>query len=111
MADYNQVKTMDKAAAKAAGLYQNIGSDIDDPYIAELKSQVIHQDAIDAAQKDIRIVYTPLHGTGNIPARRVAAGGSGFEHVYVVRSRSCRTASSRRSAIRTRRPQRHLRWD
>ena len=39
MADYNQVKTMDKAAAKAAGLYQNIGSDIDDPYIAELKTR------------------------------------------------------------------------
>lgn len=83
VADYNQVKTMDKAAAKAAGLYQNIGSDIDDPYIAELKSQVIHQDAIDAAQKDIRIVYTPLHGTGNIPARRVLRE-IGFEHVYVV---------------------------
>ena len=81
--DYNQVKTMDKAAAKAAGLYQNIGSDIDDPYIAELKSQVIHQDAIDAAEKDIRIVYTPLHGTGNIPARRVLRE-IGFEHVYVV---------------------------
>ena len=83
VADYNQVKTMDKAAAKVAGLYQNIGSDIDDPYIAELKSQVIHQDAIDAAQKDIRIVYTPLHGTGNIPARRVLRE-IGFEHVYVV---------------------------
>ena len=36
-------------------------------YIAALKKQVKHQDAIDAVQKDIKIVYTPLHGTGNTP--------------------------------------------
>ncbi len=81
--DYNDVKTMDKEAAKAAGLYVVIGQDIDDPYIEELKSQVIHWDAIKAVQKDIKIVYTPLHGTGNIPARRVLKE-IGFENVYVV---------------------------
>ena len=81
--DYNTVKTMDKEAAKAAGLYETIGSDIDDPYIEELKSQVIHWDAIKEAQKDIKIVYSPLHGTGNIPARRVMKE-LGFENVYVV---------------------------
>lgn len=81
--DYNTVKTMDKEAAKAAGLYTTIGADIDDPYIEELKSQVIHWDAIKEAQKDIKIVYSPLHGTGNIPARRVMKE-LGFENVYVV---------------------------
>lgn len=81
--DYNTVKTMDKEAAKAAGLYETIGSDIDDPYIEELKSRVIHWDAIKEAQKDIKIVYSPLHGTGNIPARRVMKE-LGFENVYVV---------------------------
>lgn len=81
--DYNTVKTMDKEAAKAAGLYETIGANIDDPYIEELKSQVIHWDAIKAAQKDIKIVYSPLHGTGNIPARRVMKE-LGFENVYVV---------------------------
>ncbi len=81
--DYNTLKTMDKQAAMAAGLYESIGSAIDDAYIAELKSQVIHQDAIDQAQKDITIVYSPLHGTGNIPARRVMKE-LGFENVYVV---------------------------
>ena len=81
--DYNTVKTMDKEAAKAAGLYETIGADIDDPYIEELKSQVIHWDAIKEAQKDIKIVYSPLHGTGNIPARRVMKE-LGFENVYVV---------------------------
>lgn len=81
--DYNTVKTMDKEEAKAAGLYEVIGANIDDPYIEELKSQVLHWDAIKEAQKDIKIVYSPLHGTGNIPARRVMKE-LGFENVYVV---------------------------
>ncbi len=81
--DYGVVKTMDKSEAKAAGLYVTIGADIDDAYIEELKSQVIHWDSIKEAQKDIKIVYSPLHGTGNIPARRVLKE-LGFENVYVV---------------------------
>ncbi|WP_075721114.1 phospho-sugar mutase [Roseburia sp. 499] len=81
--DYATVKTMDKEAAKAEGLYQTIGADIDDPYIAELKSLVLHQDSIDAVGKDLKIVYSPLHGTGNIPVRRVLKE-LGFENVYVV---------------------------
>lgn len=82
--DYNTVKTMDFEEAKARGLYQVIGKEIDDAYIAELKKLVLHQDAIDAMQKDLRIVYTPLHGTGNIPVRRVLKE-LGFEHVHVVK--------------------------
>ncbi|MBE5922442.1 MAG: phospho-sugar mutase [Lachnospiraceae bacterium] len=81
--DYATVKTMDKEAAKAAGLYEVIGAAIDDAYMAELKKQVRHQDSIDAVQKDLKIVYTPLHGTGNIPARRILRE-LGFENVYVV---------------------------
>ena len=82
--DYNQVKTMDKKDAEAAGLYVVIGKEVDDAYIAELKSQVKNLDAIKAAQKDLKIVYSPLHGTGNIPARRVLKE-LGFENVYVVK--------------------------
>ena len=81
--DYNTVKTMALEEAKAAGLYETIGANIDDPYIAELKKTVVHQDAIDAVGKDLKIVYTPLHGTGNIPVRRVLKE-LGFENVYVV---------------------------
>ena len=81
--DYNNVKTMDKEEAKKAGLYEVIGTAIDDRYMEELKKQVIHWDSIKEAQKDIKIVYTPLHGTGNIPARRVLKE-IGFENVYVV---------------------------
>lgn len=82
--DYNEVKTMDKAEAVKKGLYVQIGKEIDDKYIEALKSQVKHQDAIDAVQKDIKIVYTPLNGTGNIPVRRVLKE-LGFENVYVVK--------------------------
>lgn len=81
--DYSAVKTMDKEEAVKAGLYEVIGGAIDDRYMEELKKQVIHWDSIKEAQKDIKIVYTPLHGTGNIPARRVLKE-VGFENVYVV---------------------------
>ena len=82
--DFNTVLTMDKEEAKKAGLYTVIGADIDDVYMEALKSQVIHKDAIDKVKKDLKIVYTPLHGTGNIPARRVLKE-LGFENVYVVK--------------------------
>jgi phosphoglucomutase len=81
--DYAVCKKMDKDAAVAAGLYQVIGADIDDPYIAELKKLVVHQDAIDAVGKELKVVYSPLHGTGNIPVRRVLKE-LGFTNVYVV---------------------------
>ncbi len=81
--DLSTCKTMDKEEAVKAGLFVTIGKEVDDDYIAELKKLVIHQDCIDKYGKDIKIVYTPLHGTGNIPARRVLKE-IGFENVYVV---------------------------
>ena len=81
--DLSTVKVTDEASATAAGLYQVIGAGIDDKYIAQVKAQVVNQAAIDKMQDQITIIYTPLHGTGNIPARRVMKE-LGFEHVYVV---------------------------
>ena len=81
--DLSTVKVTDEASATAAGLYQVIGADIDDKYIAQVKAQVVNQAAIDKMQDQITIIYTPLHGTGNIPARRVMKE-LGFTHVYVV---------------------------
>lgn len=81
--DLSTVKTMSAEDAMAAGLYEVIGAEIDDKYIAHVKAQVVNQDAIDKMQDGIKIVYTPLHGTGNIPVRRVLKE-IGFEHVYVV---------------------------
>lgn len=81
--DLSAVKTMSTEDAMAAGLYQVSGAEIDDKYIAHVKAQVVDQDAINQMQDSIKIVYTPLHGTGNIPVRRVLQE-IGFEHVYVV---------------------------
>lgn len=81
--DYAEVKSMSLEDAKAAGLFITIGGKIDDDYIAELKKQIKRQDCIDKYGKELKIVYTPLHGTGNIPARRILKE-IGFENVYVV---------------------------
>ena len=81
--DYAAVKTMPKTEAQEAGLYATIGQEIDDAYIEELKSLVLRKDCIDAVAEDMKIVYSPLHGTGNIPVRRVLKE-LGFVNVYVV---------------------------
>ena len=82
--DYNTVKTMDKAEAVSKGLYNVIGKEIDDLYMDELKKQIIHPEIIKEVAKDIKIVYSPFHGTGNVPVRRILKE-LGFENVYVVK--------------------------
>ena len=81
--DYHEVKTMSKEEAVRAGLYQVIGKEIDDAYMEELKKQIIHPEIIREMADDIRIVYSPFNGTGNLPVRRILSE-LGFKHVYVV---------------------------
>lgn len=81
--DISTVKIITREEAVAAGKYEIIGADVDDAYIAQVKAQVMNQDAINQMKDELSIVYTPLHGTGNIPARRVLKE-LGFTHVYVV---------------------------
>lgn len=81
--DYHEVKTMSKEDAIAQGLYVSFGTEIDDKYMVELKKQIIHQDVIDEMADKFSIVYTPFHGTGNLPVRRVLKE-LGFKNVYVV---------------------------
>ena len=81
--DYHTVKTMSKEDAMKAGLYQMIGEEIDVAYMKELKKQIIHPEIIREMAEDLKIVYTPFHGTGNKPVRRILAE-LGFKHVYVV---------------------------
>ncbi len=82
--EFSQVKTMRKEDARAQGLYETIGAQIDDLYMEQLKKQSIHPELIQKAAGDIKIVYTPLHGTGNLPVRRVLKE-LGFTNVYVVK--------------------------
>ena len=81
--DFSEVKTMSKEDAVAAGLFSVIGADLDDRYLAELKKQSVHPEVIKEMADEISIVYTPLHGTGNLPVRRVLKE-LGFSKVYVV---------------------------
>ncbi len=81
--DYHDVKTMKKKDAVSKGLYTVIGQEIDDKYMEELKKQIIHPDVIKQMAEDIKIVYTPFHGTGNKPVRRILSE-LGFKNVYVV---------------------------
>ena len=78
-----EAKTMDKEEAKSRGLYTVIGEEIDDKYLAELKKLIIHPEVIKEMADDIRIVYSPFHGTGNVPVRRILKE-LGFKNVYVV---------------------------
>ena len=81
--NFAMVKTMDEDAARVEDLFCVIGTDFDDKYIAKLKEQSIHPEIIPEMAKDMKIVYTPLHGTGNIPVRQVLRE-LGFTQVYVV---------------------------
>lgn len=82
--DYAQVKTMTRQRAEEEGLYEVIGSEIDDAYIECLKELVLCPDIVREEARNMKIVYTPLHGTGNLPVRRIL-GELGFSNVYVVK--------------------------
>ena len=81
--DFASAKSMDIEEAKSKGLYNVIGEEIDNRYMEELLKQCINPEIIREVAEDIKIVYTPLHGTGNIPVQRVLKT-LGFKNVYVV---------------------------
>ncbi len=82
--DFAEIKSMSIEEAKSAGLYHEIGQEIDQKYYTQLEKLVLNPAIIREVQKDLKIVYTPLHGTGNIPVRTVLKE-LGFENVYVVK--------------------------
>lgn len=75
--DFSQIKIIDEAN----DLITVLSKDIDDKYIAAIKTQVINADV----NKDLKIVYTPLHGTGRVPVQRILKE-VGFNNVYTVAS-------------------------
>ena len=82
--DYNEIKMISEETAKKQGLYNILGKEIDDLYIQELKNLILNPDIIRKVQKDIKIVYTPLHGTGRVLVQRILKE-IGFENVYTVK--------------------------
>jgi len=81
LTDFAEAKTISKEEALAKGLLTILGEEIDNQYNAELKKLVINP--ISEEGKKLKIVYTPLHGTGNVPVRRILKD-LGFENVYIV---------------------------
>ena len=81
--DLTTVKTMSREEAQQSGLLQMIGEEIDASYMEALKKLVLNPEVIKEQAKSLKIVYTPLHGTGNLPVRRVLSE-LGFEQVIVV---------------------------
>lgn len=82
--DFSVIQTIEEKEAKEKELYHEIGEEIDQKYREQLKKLVLNPDIIHEVQKDLKIVYTPLHGTGNIPVRTVLKE-LGFENVFVVK--------------------------
>ena len=81
--DFHAVKSMSREEAEQKGLLQMIGTEMDDAYMIELKKQIVHPEIIEKAAKELRIVYTPFHGTGLEPTKRILRE-LGFEQVYIV---------------------------
>ena len=81
--EFSQIKKMNKEDAIKAGLYIEIGKEIDDKFVNTLKSLVLNPEVIKKVQDDIKILYTPLHGAVNVPLQRVLKE-LGFTHVFVV---------------------------
>lgn len=82
--DWNTVKIMSREEAVEKGLYHVIGKEIDDKYMEALKKLIVMPELVKEVGKTLKIVYTPLHGTGNLPVRRILKE-IGFENVYVVK--------------------------
>ncbi len=80
---YNEIKETTREEAEAKGLFNIIGKEMDDKYLSVLKSKVLNPDTVIEQGKDLKVVYTPLHGTGNTVAERLL-NEIGLKNVYVV---------------------------
>ena len=83
ISDFKEIKTISKEEAIKKGLFNVIGKEMDDKYIETLKSKVLNPEIVRKQGKELKIVYTPLHGTGNTIAERLL-NELGFKNVYVV---------------------------
>lgn len=84
---YSEIKQISEKEATEAGLYNTIGKEIDDKYIEYLKTISLNPEVIKKQAENIKIVYTPLHGTGKRLATRIL-DELGFSNVYVVKEQA-----------------------
>ena len=82
--DYSKIKTMDESKAIEEGLLVYIAENVDEAFIENLKEVTIRKELVKNKAKDLNIVYTPIHGSGNIPVRTVLKE-LGYENVHVVK--------------------------
>ena len=82
--DYKDIKKISLEEAKSKKLYNVIDSSVDDAFIENIKAQTFNNDLVKQLGDDFKVVYTPIHGSGNVPVRR-ALEESGFKNVYVVK--------------------------
>ena len=81
--NYNEIKEISEEEAKKSGLFNIIGTEMDEKYLSVLKSKVLNPEIVKEQGKDLKVVYTPLHGTGNTVAERLL-NEIGLQKVYVV---------------------------
>ena len=81
--NYNEIKNMSKEEAIEKGLYNTIGKEIDKDYMEELKKYILNWQSI-KDNEDLSIVYTPLHGTGNVPVQTILKE-IGFKNIHIVK--------------------------
>lgn len=82
--EYSTIPTISKNEAIEKGLLEIIGNEVDHAFIEAVKTQVLRQDIIDKVGNDIKIFFTPIHGTGNIPIRTVLKE-VGFKNIEVIK--------------------------
>ena len=83
ISDFSEIKSISKEEAIEKGLFHVVGKEMDDKYIEVLKNHILNPEIVKEQGKDLKIVYTPLHGTGNTIVERLL-GELGFKNVYVV---------------------------
>ena len=81
--DYSEIKEITKKEAEEKGLFKIVGTEMDDKYIEELKSLILNPETVKKQGENLKVVYTPLHGTGNTIAERLLRE-IGIKNLYVV---------------------------
>ena len=83
VAEYSEIKEISKEEAIEKGLFNIVGTEMDDKYINTLKSLILNPEIVKEQGKNLKVVYTPLHGTGNTVAERLLKE-IGIQNLYVV---------------------------